>query len=251
MDTKIKVYKAVVLTSLLYGSVRPGPSTGDTKSWCSNFISAASAVFSTFAGRTWSQTLKFWREQDSQASSPPCASLRLAGQDTFPECQTRGSPSRSSTVSRGMASAPLAVRENATRTFWKCTSKTSLLTPTTGSSQLPTGLPGEESSPKEPSTQNLDVWTLQRRNAGHGKPELKAPPPPTGAKPSGGVSMPVLASSATDGRTAPLPNPMMSWSYSLSEWRTTCMFDYGFVCLSVCLSICLSVCLSSYITEYI
>ena len=91
--------------------------------------------------------------------------------------------------------------------------QTLLLTPTTGSFQLPTGLPGEDSSPKEPSTQNLDVRTLQRRNAGHGKPELKAqpsPPPPTGAKPAGGLSMPVLASSATYGHTNPLPNRMMS-----------------------------------------
>ncbi len=93
--TKIKVYTAVVLTTLLYGC----------ETWTIYRRHEAllqqfhlSCLSNIFCYKTRSRTPRFWRERTSPASLPSCAKLRHDGQDTLVVCQTPGYPSSCSTV---------------------------------------------------------------------------------------------------------------------------------------------------------
>ena len=95
--TKVKVYRAVVLATLLYGCETWTIYRRHEKQ-LHQFHSGVYAVSSTSAGRTRSRTPRCWRGLSSPASSPPCARHRHAGQVTYPECQTRDNPNSCCTV---------------------------------------------------------------------------------------------------------------------------------------------------------
>ena len=96
--TKVKVYRAVVLTTLLYTAMKPGLYIGDMRNNSTSSSSGVYAVSSTSAGRTRSRTPRCWRGHSSPTSSPPCARHRHAGQVTYPECQTPEYPNSCCTV---------------------------------------------------------------------------------------------------------------------------------------------------------
>ena len=205
---EVQVYKAVALTTLLYGcdstAVKPGLSTGDMRN---NFISSISVLYaasSTFAGRTRFRTPRCWRGHNSLASSPPCAMPRHAGQVMSFECQTPEYPST-------------WCKASPSKTTWKLTSRTLTWTSPHGKTQHLTDQAGKAWFTKAPSTRKFKDRTPLKKNVGQEKLDPKTPSirlPLSDVRPVAGASMPASVSAAICGHTAECFPRRLTWLYS-------------------------------------